>query len=605
MDIIATNNLSERKIKSYAKGKRGYLSFAEGNNDNEIFGNLKSQGYENIDLRDIIIKYRSDLRKAVINFSGELNCSVPHKDWWAIGMSRRVAMYPFSSGLAKLFIMSKIIKLDKWDTCVVYDNSIYPWIYLKGGKHRIGADIFTEYSMNTDWKYRLKMTLPVDVFLWAGRKINVKNKLGWKPLKINKERSEARVLMFTLIDRNNFVKEGTFRDIYLGDLANHLEENGQNVLILGKLHEDLTEDLLKHINYKYSNPFYLLDYFWSFKNLLDVTKRSLLAFFRNPPVWPQSYFADFDVRRLLDASLHWDLQASYSDCLMDYRASERCLEQISPDFFVYPYENKCFERMFLRSVSETHPDTTKIGYQHAVLTPKHIHMFLAKGESQTMPLPDKIVTNGPYTASLLDKDGNYPDGMVMKGTALRQITAIPDNFVKKHLPEKVRNVLVTLAEGREEYDKGFIFLKEIQSDKRTDMFEFRIRLHPGIPYDPFRNERLLRELRHTRDTTPSLIESLFWADVVLYASTSVAVQAMGMGIPVIWMDLLDFWGNDPISDEEVLRWNLSSPDEWGKVISEIEQLSQDEFERRRYKSKNLVSEYFSQEQIDLKKWLAK
>lgn len=603
MDIIATNHLSERKIKRYAKGRKGFVSFAEGDNDDKLFRNLESQGYKNIDLRDIIIKYRSELRQAVIELSGALNCSVPHKDWWAIGMSRRVAMYPFSSGLAKLFIMNKIINLDKWDTCVVYDNSIYPWIYLKGEKHRVKADFFTEYSITTDWKYRLKMVLPVDVFLWVSRKITVKNKLGWKPLRINKNNPDTKVAIFTLIDRNNFVKEGSFRDIYLGDLANHFEKDGNPVLILGKLHDDLTGELLRYIKYNYTKSILLLDHFWSLRDLLAVTKRSLTSFFERPPEWSPSYFVDFDVRRLLNASLHWDLQAGYSDCLMDYRASERCLKQVPLEMFIYPYENKCFERMLLKSVSEIHPDTTTIGYQHAVLTQKHIHMFLAKGESKSLPLPDKIVTNGPYTARLLNKDGNYPDGMVTTGTALRQITAVPENFIKKHLPEKVRNVLVTLAEGREEYDKGFTFLKEIQNSNNTDIFNFRIRLHPGIPYDPFKNERLIKGLRCTRDMTPSLLESLFWADVILYASTSVAVQAMGMGIPVIWMDLLDFWGNDPIVDNDALRWRLNSPAEWEKVISEIEQLSQDEFKRRRDKSSNLVSEYFSQEPIDLKKWL--
>lgn len=49
MNIIATNYLSEGKIKKYAKGKRGFLSFAEGDSDNELFRNLKSHGYENID----------------------------------------------------------------------------------------------------------------------------------------------------------------------------------------------------------------------------------------------------------------------------------------------------------------------------------------------------------------------------------------------------------------------------------------------------------------------------------------------------------------------------------------------------------------------------
>jgi hypothetical protein len=518
-------------------------------------------------------------------------------------MSRRVAMYPFSSGLAKLFILGNIVNLGRWDTCIVYDNSLYPWIYLRDGEHKIDAKIHTEYSLTTDWKFRIKMMAPVDVFLWVSRKMTVKTKLGWKPLKINKEKSEAPVLMFTLIDKNNFVKEGTFRDIYLGDLANHFEKYGKPVFILGKLHEDITKDLLEHINYKYSNPFYLLDYFWSLKDLLDVAKRSLLAFFSKPPLWPQSYFVGFDVRRLLNASLRWDLQASYSDCLMDYRATKKCLEQVSPELFIYPYENKCFERMLLKSVSEIQPNTTTIGYQHAVLTPKHIHMFLAKGESKTIPLPKKIITNGPYTARLLNKDGNYPDGMVKTGTALRQTSVIPSSLSKKQPPTQIKNVLLTLAEGREEYDKGFTFLKEIQNSNKTDIFSFRIRLHPGIPYDPFKNERLMKGLKCTRDMTPSLLESLFWADVVLYASTSVAVQAIGMGIPVIWMDLLDFWGSDPIVENDALRWRLNSPLEWEEVISEIEQLSQSEFDRRRDKSKNLVSEYFSQEPIDLKKWM--
>lgn len=57
MYIIATNNLSERENKKYAKRKRGFGSFAEENKDAKIFSTLKLYGYENIDLKDIIIKY--------------------------------------------------------------------------------------------------------------------------------------------------------------------------------------------------------------------------------------------------------------------------------------------------------------------------------------------------------------------------------------------------------------------------------------------------------------------------------------------------------------------------------------------------------------------
>jgi len=603
MQIIATNYLSEREIKKYAHGRKGFICFYDGHNTDKVSENLLLHGFERIDLREILVKSRSELREAAIEFSGELNRSAPHNNWWAIGLSRRIAMYLFSSGLAKIFLIKKVIDSGEYDSLIVFDDSIFPWVSMTDSKHKVKVNFYVKYSVMADWKNRLKNILPLGTALWLLRKIVARTKLGWALLEIKKDTLETPVVLFTLIDNNSFPATGSFRDVYLGELPNHIKKERREVFILGQLHDELSNGLISSIRRHNNPPLFLLDHFWSAGDLINVTCQALYDYFQRPPEWSPSHFMGFDVRRFLTANLRLDLQSAYADNLLNYKAAKKCLQQIHPDLFIYPYENKCIERMLLKAIAEVCPDAQKIGYQHAVLTQKHIHMFLADGESKTLPLPDKIVTNGPHTAHLLHEEGNYPDGMIVAGTALRQTSVIPKNLIKEQPPRQITKILMALAEGIEEYNKAFSFLRAIQDSNNTDRFNFRVRLHPGIPYDPFQNKNLTNRLRCTKDTTQSLLESLYWADVVLYASTSVAVQSMAMGVPVIWMDLLDFWGTDPINRDDVLRWKLTSPHEWNKVISTIEQLSQVEFNLRIDKSKKIASEYFSQEPVDVKKWL--
>ncbi|MCL4457682.1 MAG: hypothetical protein M1147_01105 [Nitrospirae bacterium] len=602
MDIIAANKLSEHEIKKYAKGRRGFISFSKDVENTETLSKtLELHGFERVDLREIIVALRSELRKTVVEFSGNLNHQAPHRNWWALGLSRRIAMYPFFDGMAKLFVMRRIIDMGKWDTLIVLDNSISPWDYIKDITHQIRVNIQTRFSIADDWKYRIKRILPASMLLWLIRKIVIKIMIGSRTIKMND--INPSFVLFTLIDKNNFVKKGTFRDVYLGDLSSYFKAEKYDTFTMGQLHDNPSRSLSFNIRNMSEQSFALLDHFWSLRDLYIVTKDALRAYFSKPPYWPQSYFAGFDVRGVLNANLKWELQSCYADNLLNYRAAKMCLEQIQPRLFIYPYENKCIEHMLLMAIQEVSPVTKTIGYQHAVLTAKHIHMFLAEGESDTLPLPTKIVTNGRYTANLLHEYGNYPEGIIVAGTALRQTSLIPGKFIKAKPPKKVIKVLMALAEGKEEYDKAIEFMRNIQTNDRTQDYNFRVRLHPGVPYDPLENEKIMKGLRCTKDTNPSLLEALYWADVVLYASTSVAVQAMMMGIPVIWMDLLDFWGADPINKDDVLQWKLDSAEGWNHVITTIEQLSCDEFGQRMENTKRFVSDYFCYEPFDIKRWL--
>jgi hypothetical protein len=605
MHITVTNYSSEEKIKKivkrHAEGRCGYLFLSNEGNSEAIFKNLESHGFARINLRDILINCRTELRQAVVEFSGALNSMSPHHNWWAIGISRRIATGLFPSGMAKIFLIKKVIDSGEWDSLVVYDDSIFPWVSMTGNKHKVQVNFYMEHSAGADWKNRLKSVLPLGTVLWLLRKIVTKTKLGWSLPKIKKDTFKAPVVLFTLIDNNSF-PAGLFRDIYLGELANHIKKEGRGVFILGQLHDKLSGSLAASIKRQHNPLLFLLDHFWSISDLINVTCRVFYDYIKRQPVWSPSHFMGFNVSRFLTMNLRLDLQGAYAENLLSYRAARKYLCQIQPDLFIYPYENKCMERMLLKAIAEVCPDAQKIGYQHAAVIPKHIHMFLAPEEFRALPLPDKIVTNGPHTACLLSGQGNYPDGMIVTGTALRSTAAKTGSILKNQPPRLIKNILMVLAEGIEEYDKGFNFLRNIQLINATEKFDFRVRLHPGIPYDPFAGMKA-NGIRCIKDTTASLVSSLQWADLILYATTSVSVQAMACGIPAVWMDMLDFWGTDPINADNLLRWRLNSPKDWGSVISEIEHLPQEEFEHRLEKSIMFASEYFSQEPVDIKKWL--
>ena len=603
MLIIASNCLSGKEIGKYAEGRRGYILFHDDENTDALSGRLKSSGFECIDLRDLIVSSRPALRKAVIDFSGALNSNPPHPDWWAIRLSRRVAMYGFSNALAKLFILRMIVNTGDWDTVIIYDNSVFPWNYLKNGRHEGKTRFRTKFSLAADWTERLQTFIPLLTIKWFLRKIEIKTKLGWRPVKIKKTDHPPPVSMLTLIHKNSFTKEGAFRDVYLGDLAKHFKANDHKTLVLGQLHDKPSMDFISTINSNKNDSFILLEHLWSFRDLFSVFRKALKNYFGRKPEWSPSFFAGFDIREFLNANLKLELQGEYADSMLYYIAMTLYLRQTAAETFIYPYENKCIERMLLKAVSEVSPKTNTVGYQHAVLTPKHIHMFLAEGEAQKLPLPDSIVTNGPHTARMLGESGNYPEGMLVAGTALRQASSVPESLIKSYSPKRIKKVLVTLAEGQEEYDKAFNFLRDIQKSNKTDDITFRIRLHPGIPYDPFKNDKLIKGIKCERDTIPSLPDSVYWADIIMYASTSVAAQAMVMGIPVIWMDLLDFWGTDPVTSDDTLRWKLHSPEGWSKVILEIEQLPESIYSQRMESSKKFVSECFCQDPVDINKWI--
>jgi len=90
----------------------------------------------------------------------------------------------------------------------------------------------------------------------------------------------------------------------------------------------------------------------------------------------------------------------------------------------------------------------------------------------------------------------------------------------------------------------------------------------------------------------SIKESLKWADVLLYTSSTVSLEALSLGIPVIYLELGELLKPDPLFGYDGLKWAVSDPDNLLATIDFIDNLPNGEFRILQDKAKEYTRRYF-------------
>jgi hypothetical protein len=164
---------------------------------------------------------------------------------------------------------------------------------------------------------------------------------------------------------------------------------------------------------------------------------------------------------------------------------------------------------------------------------------------------------------------------------------------KTDIRKRIKNIFVPLALSSEEYVKGLKFLNEA-FDGRDD---YNIKIRPHV-YPVMRIEEALScagkpRFTFTIDQDPDLDRSLKEADIVLYFSTTVSLEALTRGIPVVNIDPGFFLSPDPLFGLRDFKWNARTPDELVKTIGEIESLPDAEYEAMRGRACRYAADYIT------------
>ena len=291
---------------------------------------------------------------------------------------------------------------------------------------------------------------------------------------------------------------------------------------------------------------------------------------------------------LLQHALRWDLgRGGYFYNVLVYRAGLRLFSRWRPQWLIYPYENKSLEKMLLLAAREASPATRIVGHQHTSITRRHATFLFAAGEAAATPLPDRVVTVGEVTRRYLEAQGRYPARIFHTGCALRQQRG---SLLERRAAGGKQRLLLALSSSRRELIQSVDFCRRaLDADAGL---ELGVRPHPEFPLALL--PAGLRDwlARAALDLSGSaLAANLEWCDVVVYVSSSVALEALARGRPVVNLAIADPLDPDPVLDPVALHWSAQTPPALAAAVREIAALDPNEFDRRRREALAYVDDY--------------
>jgi hypothetical protein len=337
--------------------------------------------------------------------------------------------------------------------------------------------------------------------------------------------ASPRILIHSWADTRAFSDPISYTDAYFGTLGKKLSERGYpcaygvSVLPTIPYHRALSALL------KYPEEIYLFEEFIGFRDLF-----SALAIRRgaDEELFTGITMGELDLSPVLRAELRADrLTARAEQSFLAYRSALRIPRAFSVRTFIYTFENHMWEKMFCAGFRLASPGTSLVGYAHSVVSPMYLSYSLSRFEKETMPLPDLVAVNGPHARENLVASGFPAEGIVVTGSFRYP------HFGRGRPPledRQERSVLVPLAAGIDESLE--LALKSVLALGGMQGIRVILKPHPSISRDTLLAS--LPDLPASVDISSDPVDRLLdGTDLVLYTSTTVAVEALGRGIPLV------------------------------------------------------------------------
>jgi hypothetical protein len=361
----------------------------------------------------------------------------------------------------------------------------------------------------------------------------------------------------------------TYKDSFFGVLPSYLSQKKELLIIAGII-GDYRATLYK---IKKNKEFLILpqEYFADF---LDPV-RSIVNVIINKVYIKSVDFMGIEVSDLINFHLREDyIYTAAEECLQKYYI-EGLVNKFKINTFTTTFENNPWEKVCFMTLKQKSPKTKLIGYQHAVLSPSSLNMFVSSHEKKFIPLPDRIITTGRVTKDMLEKYGQYDPDILKEGCALRFEYLY--SIAKKE--RKVNHTILVTPEGvLAECVNLFNFIYE--SLKDCNKIDVIFRSHPALPFESFQKYLLfdVNDFPHFHlSINDSLKDDLFLADILVYRGSSTSIEALKTGLPIIYVSTNELLSVDPLFECEFLKWKVITNNEFVCALKEIYNLDEDTY----------------------------
>lgn len=553
---------------------------------------LKLKGMSEIRVEEIDDEVRKVYEIEYINGIAELSSAYSSIEWWANSVSEKNEHV--SSHYKHLCLYDNLIKtLKKYvdiniNVFIVCNNEIFE--QLKVFCYHNGIKISSLEKIIILWMkmvygkiYRLLKIVYVlsQIFM---RKICIPNELK---LRIKEEINNVNncYAIRTWIDKRFLVDDEVYRDAYFGRLPEYLIKNKYEVIILAGIINNYKKVLKKIKNTK-NILFIPVEFFFRYS---DFYRLLVHVFFRRINIQRKVLFNDLDVSILYQREMASGcFNAAYLRNVFSYIVARRFAELVKFKAYIQTFENYAWEKLMILGIREIRPEVKIFAFQHAFISKNSFKYFHGIREKGVIPLPDKIITMGKVTKEMLERFGNYNSNILSVGCALRQEYIDAQKPFKKRRFNKVV-VPLTMVKRESVLIMNFLYDSGIP---QTDI-KVVIRCHPAAPFESFKKYIDFRIPENfIINNEKNVNEELSTTDIVLYTWTTVAVEALKLGLPVIYLDILKPMYIDPLFECSSLKRTVSKPDKLLLTIKALYDMSDTEFYHEQALAQGYLKGYF-------------
>lgn len=572
------DNLNEELETSYVLFK-----LSKETNKIKNFLDNNKKGFYAINYADIYQNFGEDFIACI----SEINKNNQSQFWWALNFTNK---NPITTNLCnRVFNYLVILRLLKKrsNLIIITDDAE---LYLQTRKYlkNRGVTVVNAITSNHNPRRSLASVLPLAILFGYLRSLILKFETWRITRKVKFYKNKGYSVFLSLINHQSFSKEGTYCDAYFGSLPNYFKKLGITFLIIGEvLFPPYSSVLKKAVNNTEDFLIVSKEYFLSLSNLTVCLFRALIHFLKPIRIRGAVSIDGVDIGDFVKKSIKEDyVSTKFFSNICFYYCMQGLAGHVKVSKFYYPFENRSFEKMSILALRKYSKKTKIIGYQHASISLRHTNLFLGKDESKITPLPDSIITMGEITRNILKNEGNFPENLLKVGCALRQRLGNNSKLAKKG---KINNILVTLATNIEEYVKVLRILDE--NLKSADSYNLWIRPHPVFSLEDAIEITGQPRFKFHKADNETLQKCYEWADLVLYVHSTLSLEALSKGIPVINLKVPDCLNPDPLFDFSALRWVIDEKTGLIGIVSQIENLSTEEFLKHQQEAQEYTRKY--------------
>ena len=358
---------------------------------------------------------------------------------------------------------------------------------------------------------------------------------------------------------SNLSRGGEFHTSFFGDLAVRLNELGCRVAIVPMIPPSVRyKGALLRLQ-EGSYPLLVPHRYLSFPDLI----RTVISSLTKPPL-PRSIPAlcGMDISPLIkeDLRTHWVSNQVMEPLMIAALVRHWAVLGLSIARIIYIYENQPWERALCWEVRRSLPGAKLVGYQHARLPLMELNWFLAPGEESDAPLPDRVVTVGKHSARLMTDDGYAPTRIRVGGAIQMQSLSDPGCQSVDSAASKTGGVvLVSSSNGLEETaELAWMAMYLFDEDEGIRIL---MKCHPIMPFEKVSGIIGGELSTHVEVSDEPVIDLMRNSSVMVYSASTVCIQALAIGLPVVHLRPQFDFDLDPLEAVPDVRLEATGLDE--------------------------------------------